>query len=80
MVAVTRRKLTPWMLGVGGVTFLAGLLFGYDQGAISGARLVPETKGRSLEEIQERWVKNGDRMLDESDLYTRPPGPDALPG
>lgn len=43
-------------------------------------RLVPETKGRSLEEIQERWVKNGDRMLDESDLYTRPPGPDALPG
>ena len=43
-------------------------------------RLVPETKGRSLEEIQERWVKNGDRMLDESDLYMRPPGPDALPG
>jgi sugar porter (SP) family MFS transporter len=42
--------------------------------------LVPETKGRSLEEIQERWVKNGDRMLDESDLYTRPPGPAALPG
>jgi len=42
--------------------------------------LVPETKGRSLEEIQERWVKNGDRMLDESDPYTRPPGPDALPG
>ena len=39
--------------------------------------LVPETKGRSLEEIQERWVKNGDRMLDESDPYTRPPGPNA---
>jgi sugar porter (SP) family MFS transporter len=42
--------------------------------------LVPETKGRSLEEIQERWVKNGDRMLDESDLYAPPPGPSALPG
>ena len=28
-------------------------------------RLVPETKGRSLEEIQERWVVGGDRMLDE---------------
>jgi sugar porter (SP) family MFS transporter len=28
-------------------------------------RYVPETKGHSLEEIQERWVKGGDRMLDE---------------
>jgi len=27
---------------------------------------VPETKGRSLEEIQERWVKRGDRMLEEN--------------
>lgn len=69
MAAVTRRKLTPWMIGVGGVTFLVFVW-----------RLVPETKGRSLEEIQERWVKNGDRMLDESDLHVRPPGPGALPG
>jgi sugar porter (SP) family MFS transporter len=28
-------------------------------------RYVPETKGRSLEEIQERWVRGGDRMLEE---------------
>ena len=28
-------------------------------------RLVPETKGRSLEGIQERWVVGGDRMLEE---------------
>jgi sugar porter (SP) family MFS transporter len=28
-------------------------------------RWVPETKGRSLEEIQERWVRNGDRMLED---------------
>jgi Sugar (and other) transporter len=28
--------------------------------------LVPETKGRSLEEIQERWVIGGDRMLEEA--------------
>jgi sugar porter (SP) family MFS transporter len=27
--------------------------------------LVPETKGRSLEEIQTRWVRGGDRMLEE---------------
>jgi hypothetical protein len=26
---------------------------------------LPETKGRSLEEIQERWVVGGDRMLEE---------------
>jgi hypothetical protein len=30
--------------------------------------LVPETKGRSLEEIQERWVRGGDRMLEEQPL------------
>ena len=42
-------------------------------------RFVPETKGRSLEEIQERWVRNGDRMLDERDLHLPPPGPDAVP-
>lgn len=48
---------------MGVVTFLAGLLFGYDQGAISGA--LPETKGCSLEETQERGVVGGDRMLDE---------------
>lgn len=32
-----RKRLTAWTLGVLGVTFLAGLLFGYDQGVISGA-------------------------------------------
>jgi hypothetical protein len=26
--ASRRKRLTPWMLGVGVVTFLAGLLFG----------------------------------------------------
>ena len=28
-------------------------------------KYVPETKGKSLEEIQERWVLKGDRMLEE---------------
>ena len=31
----TKRRLTPWMIGVGIVTFLAGLLLGYDQGVIN---------------------------------------------
>ena len=29
------KRLTVWTLGVLGVAFLAGLLFGYDQGVIS---------------------------------------------
>ncbi len=35
--ASPRKRLTVWTLGILGVTFLAGLLFGYDQGVISGA-------------------------------------------
>ena len=31
--------------------------------AVTRRKLTP--KGRSLEEIQERWVKGGDRMLEE---------------
>ena len=31
--------------------------------AVIRRKLTPE--GRSLEEIQERWVKGGDRMLEE---------------
>ena len=36
MAGVKRRRFTPWMIGVGGVTFLAGRLC-FDQDAISGA-------------------------------------------
>ncbi len=57
-----RRKLTPWMYGVGGVTFLAGLLFGYDQGVISGALPLLQTDLdlSTLEsEIVTSWVTLG---------------------
>ena len=62
MAAVARRKLTPWMLGVGAVTFLAGLLFGYDQGVISGALplLQADLDLSTLEsEIVTSWVTLG---------------------
>ena len=35
--AERHHRVTGWLLVVGVVTFLAGLLFGYDQGVISGA-------------------------------------------
>ncbi len=57
-----RRRLTPWMIGVGGVTVLAGLLFGYDQGVISGALpLLQKDLGLSTleSEIVTSWVTLG---------------------
>ncbi len=59
---VSTRRLTPWMLSVAGVTFLAGLLFGYDQGVISGALpLVTADLGLSTlqSEIITSWVTLG---------------------
>ncbi len=71
----TKRRLTPWMIGVGVVnrfgrrplllTGLVGMTVSLAAVGGSFAALVPETKGRSLEEIQERWVIGGDRMLEE---------------
>jgi sugar porter (SP) family MFS transporter len=58
----TKRRLTPWMIGVGVVTFLAGLLFGYDQGVISGALplLVRDLDLSTLEsEVITSWVTLG---------------------
>jgi sugar porter (SP) family MFS transporter len=57
-----RRRITPWLLGVGVVTFLAGLLFGYDQGVISGALpLLQADLGLSTieSEIVTSWVTLG---------------------
>jgi MFS transporter, SP family, galactose:H+ symporter len=54
--------LTPWLIGVGVVTFLAGLLFGYDQGVISGALpLIQDDLGLSTieSEIITSWVTLG---------------------
>ena len=53
----TRPRLTPSMLGAGAGTCLATYVFVW--------KLVPETNGRPPEEIQERWVVGGDRMLQE---------------
>ena len=61
-MAAVKRKLTPWMYGVGAVTFLAGLLFGYDQGVISGALplLQVDLDLSTLEsEIVTSWVTLG---------------------
>ena len=61
-VEASHRRLTPWMLGVAGVTFLAGLLFGYDQGVISGALpLISKDLGLSTleSEIITSWVTLG---------------------
>lgn len=62
MATPMKRRLTPWMLGVGAVTFLAGLLFGYDQGVISGALplLQADLDLSTLEsEIVTSWVTLG---------------------
>ncbi len=56
------RRLTKWMIGVAVVTFLAGLLFGYDQGVISGALpLLQVDLGLSTleSEIVTSWVTLG---------------------
>ena len=61
-MTTTKRRLTPWMIGVGVVTFLAGLLFGYDQGVISGALplLVQDLDLSTFEsEIITSWVTLG---------------------
>ena len=49
------RKLTPW------ISFSALRIASY----VFVWFLVPETKGHSLEEIQERRVGRGDRRLEE---------------
>ncbi len=57
-----RRRLTAWTLGVVGVTFLAGLLFGYDQGVISGALpILTDDLGLSTlqAEVITSWVTLG---------------------
>ena len=56
------HRVTGWLLGVGLVTFLAGLLFGYDQGVISGALpLVKDDLNLSTfaAEIITSWVTLG---------------------
>ncbi|MFN8130701.1 MAG: sugar porter family MFS transporter [Solirubrobacteraceae bacterium] len=56
------RSVRFWVLAIGAVTFLAGLLFGYDQGVISGAlKLVKQDLdiGTFASEIITSWVTLG---------------------
>jgi sugar porter (SP) family MFS transporter len=55
-------KLRFWMLMVGAVTLLSGLLFGYDQGVISGALTFISQDfdlGSGLDEVITSWVTLG---------------------
>ncbi len=54
-------RVTKWLVLVAVVIVLAGLLFGYGHVTVHSSawsfvkRFVPETKGRSLDEIQEMF-------------------------
>jgi SP family arabinose:H+ symporter-like MFS transporter len=74
---VARRRLTGWLIGVGVVSFSVVDAIGeattFFRFAVLCAvtfafvwYLVPETQGRSLEEIQTRWAIGGDRMLEDA--------------
>jgi sugar porter (SP) family MFS transporter len=57
-----RRRISRWLLGVGLVIMLAGLLFGYDQGVIAGALEGIRTDfdiGTTMTEIITSWVTLG---------------------
>jgi SP family galactose:H+ symporter-like MFS transporter len=57
-----RRRMTGWLVMVGVVVMLAGLLFGYDQGVIAGALHGIQqdfTVGTTLSEIITSWVTLG---------------------
>ncbi len=59
---VPRRRITGWLIMVGVVIMLAGLLFGYDQGVIAGALdgiKQDFTVGTTLSEIITSWVTLG---------------------
>ena len=61
-VVAHRQRVSRWLLGVGLVIMLAGLLFGYDQGVIAGALEGIRTDfsvGTTLTEIITSWVTLG---------------------
>ncbi len=62
VAAPAGRGVRFWVIAIAAVTFLAGLLFGYDQGVISGAlKLVKEdlNVGTFASEIITSWVTLG---------------------
>ena len=58
----TKRRMSPWLVLVGVVIMLAGVLFGYDQGVIAGALQGIENTfnaSTTLTEIITSWVTLG---------------------
>ena len=58
----TRRRISPWLVLVGVVIMLAGVLFGYDQGVIAGALQGIQhsfNASTTLTEIITSWVTLG---------------------
>lgn len=61
-IRIAGHTIRVWMVLVGAVTFVAGLLFGYDQGVISGALsfLQPQFDlSSTMEEVVTSWVTLG---------------------